>query len=242
MSEAKMYEKTYVMEESLLSPKGNLRLDKLLMLVQEVVIGGSTFVGLSVETVKASHLYWVVMSYRFEIKRMPRLGETIRLQTYPGKTRSFIYPRYINGYDEKGEVIIRAISLWALLNDETHRPVPSEQSHFVPAQPLSFPDELPWPPLMRLGELKSVEKRRVHPSDIDFNGHMNNVRYIDFALDTEPLSFFDEHPITAFQINYSSETRVGANMEIFSNVEGVTRSYQGRVDDKIVFSLQVESK
>jgi Acyl-ACP thioesterase len=240
MSDEKIYGREFVMEESYLSPKGNLRLSKFLALVQEVVLGGSDFVGVGVEKVKEKNLYWVVMSYRFEIARMPRLGEKIFFQTYPGKSRSFIYPRYFIISDEAKHVIMRGISMWALLDHVTHRPVTPEVSGFYGNYIYSFPEELAWPPTMRLGDLTLKESRPVYPSDIDFNGHMSNIRYMDFALDSEALDFFDTHKIKAFQINYSSETTVGAKMNIYSSVQAPLLSYQGRVNDKTVFSLQIE--
>jgi hypothetical protein len=63
---------------------------------------------------------------------------------------------------------------------------------------------------------------------------------MDFALDTESLDFFDKHKVTAFQINYSSETTVGMTMDIYTSEAPRTHSYQGRVNGKTVFSLQVE--
>jgi len=240
MSDEKIFGQNFPMEESYLSPHGNLRLCKFLSLIQEVVLGGSDFVGVGVEKVKTKNLYWVVMSYRFEITRMPTIGETIFIQTYPGKSRSFVYPRYFIVQDGKKNIIMRGISMWALLDHATHRPVTPEVSGFEANYVYSFPEELPWPRTMPLGDLQLKESRLVRDSDIDFNGHMSNIRYMDFALDTESLDFFDKHKVTAFQINYSSETTVGMTMDIYTSEAPRAHSYQGRVNGKTVFSLQVE--
>ena len=94
--------------ESFCLPNGALRIASFLRLIQETSIGGSAFLGDGVETLKAKNLYWVVMSYHFVVTRWPLANEKITIETYPGLTKAFIYPRHYVVYDEKGEIISEA--------------------------------------------------------------------------------------------------------------------------------------
>ena len=229
---------TSPISESFCLPNGALRIASFLRLIQETSIGGSAFLGDGVETLKAKNLYWVVMSYHFVVTRWPLANEKITIETYPGLTKAFIYPRHYVVYDEKGEIIVRGISLWAVLDHQSHKPT-IPPANGVAIAPVHKEGELPWPPRQVLEGLSVKENRLVRNSDLDFNGHMNNIRYVDFALDSDDLAFYSSHIPSEFQITFSSETTLGATMEIASSLTDSLRNYQGKVEGKSVFSLSV---
>jgi medium-chain acyl-[acyl-carrier-protein] hydrolase len=207
-------------------------------LIQETTLGGSAFVGAGVEKVRALGLFWVLMNYHFAIERMPHVGERISIRTYPGPARAFIYPRHYAVIDEEGNTIIRGISLWALLDKTTHRPTFPAKNGINPIGQ-SFPGELPWPTTLALGPVSLKETRLVRYSDLDFNGHMNNVRYLDYALDSEKSTYFDTAVIKELQINFSTETQLNEEMEISTGKEGPAHYYQGRVQGRNVFAIKI---
>jgi acyl-ACP thioesterase len=193
--------------------------------------------GDGVETLKAKNLYWVVMSYHFVVTRWPLANEKITIETYPGLTKAFIYPRHYVVYDEKGEIIVRGISLWAVLDHQSHKPT-IPPANGVAIAPVHKEGELPWPPRQVLEGLSVKENRLVRNSDLDFNGHMNNIRYVDFALDSDDLAFYSSHIPSEFQITFSSETTLGATMEIASSLTDSLRNYQGQSRGEIRFLPQ----
>ncbi len=232
---------TSPISESYCLPNGALRIASFLRLIQEASIGGSAFLGKGVETLKEKNLYWVVMSYHFQISRWPSANEKITIETFPGVTKAFIYPRHYIVYDEKGAVILRGISLWAVLDHVNHKPtLPPANGVDIPA--VHREGELPWPPRQLLEDLCVKENRLVRNSDLDFNGHMNNIRYVDFALDSDDFLFYSSRIPTEFQMTFSSETTLGKTMEIASKLTDERRDYQGKVEGKPVFSLSVMFK
>jgi medium-chain acyl-[acyl-carrier-protein] hydrolase len=238
MSNEKIFEQHFAIEESFCNPLGGLKPTEFLFLIQEATLGGSAFVGAGVEKVRSLGLFWVVMSYHFVINRMPHVGERITIKTYPAPAKAFIYPRHYSVVDEEGNTIIRGISLWALLDKATHKPTFPAKNGINPIG-LSFPDELPWPPSLALGQVSLKETRLVRYSDLDFNGHMNNVRYLDYALDSEKSTYFDTAVIKELQINFSTETQLGEEMELSTGVEGTNRYYQGRIKGRNVFAIKL---
>ena len=48
-------------------------------------------------------------------------------------------------------------------------------------------------------------KRRPHYSDIDINGHMNSMRYIDHILDAMPIEYINSHDLTDIVVAYMQE-------------------------------------
>lgn len=241
MFKEKIYHQDLVISSGMLTPKGQLKLHDLLEIIQEASIGGSAFVGAGVEDIRKKNLYWVVMSYRFEITRMPKLDEKITVYTYPSANKVFIYPRQYKITDQKGNVLIRGTSLWALLDFASHKPTGPESNGFL-LKPVHEDGELAWPPRLAIADATLQETREVRPSDLDFNGHMNNIRYLEFALDTEKEVFEDAHDVTSFQINFLSETHLGAAMALYRVVKDHDFDYEGKVDDKTVFTLSINVK
>ena len=48
-------------------------------------------------------------------------------------------------------------------------------------------------------------KHRPLYSDIDINGHMNSIRYLDHILDALPIEFLNSHDITDITVAYMQE-------------------------------------
>jgi medium-chain acyl-[acyl-carrier-protein] hydrolase len=238
MNEQKMFEQSFEIEDSFTNPEGVLKPTEFLFLIQQATLGGSAFVGAGVEKVRDLGLFWVVMSYHFVFERMPRLGEKITIRTYPSPAKAFIYPRHYCVYDEAGKLIIRGISLWALLDRKSHKPTFPAKNGIDPL-PQSVEGELPWPPSLVLSGLPLIETRLVRYSDLDFNGHMNNVRYLDYALDSERSNFYDLHAIKEMQITFSSESQLGEEMNLYAKSEGENHYYQGKISERNVFAVKI---
>jgi len=61
--------------------------------------------------------------------------------------------------------------------------------------------------------MSSLMARR---SDMDMNGHVNNVTYIDWALESVPQEQLDSHSVAQVEIEYKNECMVGECIETIS--------------------------
>ena len=55
-------------------------------------------------------------------------------------------------------------------------------------------------------------------SDIDSNGHVNNVRYMEMAIDTLPRSILNEYDLFNIKVLFKKETTDGDTVHISSEV------------------------
>ena len=51
-------------------------------------------------------------------------------------------------------------------------------------------------------------------NDIDYNGHVNSVRYLQWVLDTYPLQQFMDKKLHRIDINYQHEITYGATVTL----------------------------
>ena len=52
-------------------------------------------------------------------------------------------------------------------------------------------------------------------SDLDINGHVNSIRYIDMVLDTFPKAWHDRHRVARIEMSYGLEGYCGDRFHIF---------------------------
>ena len=146
---------------------------------------------------------WVLSRYAVQIDRIPTTSEIISVETWIGNCEKFFSVRNFILRDESGATIGTAISLWALINLTTRRPMLIEEMH----EGVSLDREEPMSRPAKIGAVRAdiTAERRVAYSDIDFNGHLNSMRSIDHLIDMLPVSEVTECNGYRLDINFSRE-------------------------------------
>ena len=52
-------------------------------------------------------------------------------------------------------------------------------------------------------------------NDVDINGHINSVKYIEHVLDLWPMEWYREHPVRRFEIAYVAEAHGGDRLSFY---------------------------
>ena len=52
-------------------------------------------------------------------------------------------------------------------------------------------------------------------SDVDINGHINSVKYIEHVLDLWPMEWHRQHPVRRFEIAYVAEAHAGDRLSFY---------------------------
>lgn len=183
------------------------------------------------------NMLWVVIRMNVKIYRSPILDEIITVTTHPGETKSFIYPRYFEIFDAKGNLIVAASSLWTII-DKTTRKVVMKPTGLAPIKAEKSKNDLPLPEKVVGDASTLVDTRNVRYTEIDLNGHLNNTEYIEFLLDTHEPEFYKEHRINEINICYEKEIKGGDVVKMYSN-KTFPEIIKGKVNDGEHFSALV---
>ena len=62
-----------------------------------------------------------------------------------------------------------------------------------------------------------IETRKIHYSDLDFNCHMNNVRYVELLMDTHDFEFYKTHRPSFISLNYIKEIKENEMVTVYSD-------------------------
>ncbi len=192
---------------------GRLKPASILFFVQEAAGGHCKQLQLDWHTLAQKNLFWAIIRHRVQISRVPTVGETILLQTWPMPTTRVAFPRSVVAYDADGNELFRSVSIWVLMDLQKRSMVlPAKSGILVPG--VLRGNELPAPASLTPMELQNTTQRMVCFTDLDINGHMNNARYLDWVSDLLPASFHRHHHVRDMTLGYLSEAREGQLLQL----------------------------
>lgn len=167
--------------------------------------------------------FWVLSKVHALIHRMPQWTENIRLETWGKQPELLTAFRDFEIFDENNMPVISVVSSWHILDMNTHRPVMIEE--FVKKFPIiphryameKKPEKIIMPETKIQGNVFAVK-----PSDIDMNQHVNNTRYVQWAMDEIPFDFQKMHRLAEIDVNFVKEARIEDSCFIKTYCEDTT--------------------
>lgn len=176
--------------------------------------------GFGVEALQGHSFTWVLSRLAVEISTQPRQYTDIEIDTWVNEFNRLSSTRNFK-MRIGDEVIAAGVSQWCMLNMETRQAVDMtllkdvyERAMVAEASPIAAPARL------RDVEPQISVSRPVVYSDIDFNRHVNTLRYIDLIFDTLPLELIEKNAGIRLDINFIAEALYGEVLTIGASSEG----------------------
>ena len=188
-----------------------LKPSALLDMMQQVATNQCALLDLDWNSMAKRGLFWAITRQHVQLLR-PVLGSTrLTVETWPGITSRVAYPRSTVGYDEAGNEVFRAISLWVLMDIDNRKMVLPGKSG-LDFSGIDRGCELAVPVSLAPVKLEGNQMRQVRYSELDVNGHMSNTRYLDWMMDLLPSAFHAGHNLQEFTVSYLREAKEGENI------------------------------
>ena len=163
------------------------------------------------------NISWVLTRLKVRMTRFPRWGETVSILTFPrGGRRIVAYRDFVlTGAD--GAELGRATSEWMLIDLASRKIVAIPDGVFAAANTVREPvfGEEPFAKLRWDCKAESPDALafRARRGDIDLNGHVNNVHYVEWLMEGRPDAAGPCHEI---DIVFKSETLAGEEVRVES--------------------------
>ena len=152
-------------------------------------------------------LVWVINYWEVEIIKHPRYGQKLTVGTFPYDFKGFFGYRNFCLTDESGDYLVKANSLWILM--DWSKMVPSKvtdemKGAYVTSSKLdmNYSSRKITLPDVTATELETVTIGRQH---LDSNGHVNNGQYIKIAMGCVP----DIGSCTRLRAEYREQAHMG---------------------------------
>ena len=208
-----IYSQNFAVTDNCVDCFGNLKLSTLLYFAQEVAGRHFDRIAMTYDQLAKKGMFWAIIRQRVAITRLPKSGETIRVETWPMPNTRVAFPRHVAAYDENGSELFRCISLWVLMDVESRAMIlPGKSGILLPGT--TNGNELPSPASLPAKQLLNHRNRTVSFTDLDRNGHMNNTKYLDWIADLLPSDFHRAHSPQEFTVCYLSEAREGQELKL----------------------------
>ncbi|EJW97721.1 Acyl-ACP thioesterase [gut metagenome] len=178
--------------------------------------------GFGIATLNENHYTWVLSRLAVEMETMPAEYEAFSVETWVENVYRLFTDRNFAILDREGKPLGYARSVWAMISMETRKPADLLSLHGGSITDYITQKECP---IAKPGRIKVTEQTPLAEhvtkySDIDINGHVNSIKYIEHILDLFPLSFYREHSIRRFEMAYVAESYYGDTLSFYREQVG----------------------
>ena len=181
---------------------------------QESAWRNAEALGLGFNDLAAKDRFWVLSRLCIEMYHYPLWGEVIQLETWPKGMESLFALRDFRIKSSDGKELLGAgTSAWLIIDGTTHRLQRVEHvCGDMPYYPQNALDRTPGK-ITLAAEMTSQTRITAGYLDVDVNAHVNNVCYLNWAMNYIPL---DSKSLTvrSAEINFLSEARLHSPVEI----------------------------
>jgi len=197
-----------------------LTLNSIFDYFQEAAISHAENLGVGREEMARTGQLWILSRMSVLVSKRPKYCEKISVRSWPRGWEKLFAIRDYEIKDSKDTAVVSARSAWLIVDIEKRRPL----------RPQSVMDNMPLNEGLNalsqeangaagLSERENLQKtgeRKAHYSDLDFNGHVNNVKYIEWIEDSLDHALLEKSGKIRIDINYLNEIMAGETVELFS--------------------------
>lgn len=168
------------------------------------------------------HKTWVLSRFSMQVNSVPQMYDKYSITTWVDSTKRYFTHRNFSVKNDEGAELVLASTVWAMIDVDTRQPVnlmsykdgyimdcvTTEYGTGVKSSRVTMGDDL---------ELKGEHK--VVYGDLDPNGHVNSMKYIDHVFDLFEPSWFNEHKLSLIDVAFVAEGHYGDILRFYCNKE-----------------------
>ena len=162
---------------------------------------------------------WVLSRLAIEMEEMPSQYERYSIETWVESAMKFFTSRNFCVSDGNGRVYGYGRSIWAMIDTETRQPTDiyaidngAIDKWIVADKPCPIEKSSRVKMTENAGFVRCID---INYNDIDINGHVNSVKYIEHVLDLWDIAWYREHRLKRFEIAYVAEAHQGDKMGFY---------------------------
>lgn len=159
------------------------------------------------------HKTWVLSRLAIEMNEMPKSYDKFFVETWVESTMKFFTSRNFSVVGEDGHQYGYGKSIWAMIDTDTRQPTDILAIH--DGLILKYVETEKECPIARSSRVKMGENAKLvrsintYYNDVDVNGHINSVKYIEHVLDLFSLEWYKQYRLKRLDIAYVAESHQG---------------------------------
>ncbi len=212
-----------------------MKITSLIDFLGDIATDQSEKLGIGMDYLFSKGLGWVLYKWDIKVYSYPHYGEKIVIKTIPYGFRRFYAYRIFEIYNQSRQLIAEAKSIWFLVNIEKKKPVRIETNMYE-AYGIAedCKDTLQIEDISKPENIQEEKIFNVRYSDIDTNKHVNNSKYVSWAIEVVPLDLVLNYSLKGIKVTYQKETKYG---------EAVSSKVQiNNIEDRVVCNHSIEDR
>ena len=181
--------------------------------------------GFGMHYLNTIHKTWVISRLTIEMEEMPPAYTKMAIETWVENAARFFTNRNFMVCDaDTGRIFGYGKSVWAMIDTDSRQPADlfainnGRIADYVVADKLC--------PIEKSGRVKmspaAEHIRTIHTyyNDVDINGHINSIKYIEHVLDLWPIAWYHSHRLRRFEVAYVAEAHGGDQLAFYREEAG----------------------
>ena len=189
----------------------------------------STDRGFGMKYLMTIHRSWVLSRLAIEMNEMPQQYTRFNVETWVESAMRYFTSRNFAVIGEDGHTYGYGRSIWAMIDTESRQPT---DLFAIDNGAIDNGAINNWIvkdkecPIDKGGRVKMSDDAQLvrtidtYYNDVDINGHINSVKYIEHVLDLWPLDWYRDHQIRRFEIAYVAEAHGGDQLSFYREQTG----------------------
>jgi len=198
--------------------------------------------GYGVAALNLIHRTWVLSRFAIEILESPKAYDNVLAETWVETAKKFFTSRNFAVLSPDGsKPYAYGRSIWAMIDTDTRQPADIFSikdgllSKYIETDK---PCPIDPPSRVVLGhDLTLARKVVAQYNDVDVNGHVNSVKYIDHVLDLFSLDYYKSHRLRRLDIAYVAESHAGDTLCLYTK-----QTVQTEDEEEYVVRMTKESR
>ena len=179
--------------------------------------------GWGIGALNENHYTWVLSRLCIEMEEMPRQYEDIEIRTWVASVMRLFTNRNFSILRPDGTPCGYARSVWAMIDMDTRKPCDLLSLYDGDILRYVVDPEENVCPIQGHGRLAFREARLARTldtyySDVDINGHINSIKYIEHILDLFPRERYERQMVRRLEIAYKAESYLGDRLSFYTQV------------------------
>ena len=179
----------------------------------------STHRGFGMKYLMSIQRSWVLSRLAIEMTEMPVQYTKFSVETWVENAMRYFTSRNFRVVGNDGTVYGYGRSIWAMIDTESRQP--TDIFAIDNGAINNWIEKEKECPIDKGGRVKvGTEAELVRTidtfyNDVDINGHINSVKYIEHVLDLWPITWYQQHQIRRFEIAYVAEAHAGDQLSFY---------------------------
>ena len=171
----------------------------------------SDVAGYGAEYTGKTGIAWVLLGWKLKVIKRPQYGQKLEIHTWDKLGSKVVTFRDFEIYDNKQNLCAIATSKWTMVDIRKGKitKIDDEVINAYKVESKNVFQKLELEKLKIPSNFDYKTEYTVKRKDIDINGHMHNLYYLDLAYEALPEEIYEKRPFDNVNIQYKKEIKLG---------------------------------